>query len=60
MTFRIMTDGFAKFLQGIIAGWYGNGNDEIGHPDYNDLRSIDEVLRYSAISSPNTSFEWLY
>ena len=55
--FRIMTDGFVKSLQGDIAGWYGNNNGEIGHPDYTNLRSINEVLRYSTITSPNTSFE---
>ena len=56
MNFRIITDGFATSLQSNIAGWYGKNNEEIGHPDYNNLRSINEVLRYS-ISSPNTSFE---
>ena len=56
MNFRIMTDGFAKTLQG-ISGWYGNNNEEIGHPDYNNLRSINEVLRYSTQASPDTSFE---
>ena len=57
MGFRIMADEFVKSLQGNIAGWYGNNNEEIGHPDYNDLPSFNEVLRYSTISSPNTSFE---
>ena len=57
MNFRIMTDGFVKSLQGNIAGWCGNNNEEIGHPGYNNLRSINEVPRYSTISSPNTSFE---
>ena len=57
MAFRIMTDEFVKSLQGNIARWYGNNNGETGHPDYNDLRSINEVFRYSTISSPNTSFE---
>ena len=56
MNFRIMTDGFVKTLQG-ISGWYGNSNEEIGHPDYNNLRSINEVLRYSTQASPGTSFE---
>ena len=56
MGFRIMTDEFVKSLQGNIAGLYGN-KEEIGHPDNNNLRSINEVLRYSTISSPNTSFE---
>ena len=55
--FRTMTYEFVKFLQGKIAGWCGNNNEEIGHPDYDNLRSINEVLRYSTISSPNTSFE---
>ena len=57
MNFGIMTDEFVKSLQGNIAGWYGNSNEETGHLDYNSLRSINEVLRYSTISSPNTSFE---
>ena len=52
-----MTDEFVKSLQGNIAGWYGNMNEEIGHPDYNNLRSIKEVLKYSTQTSPNTSFE---
>ena len=56
MNFRIMTGGFAKTLQG-ISGWFGNNNEEIGHPGYNDLRSINEVLRYSTQASPGTSFE---
>ena len=55
MSFRIMTDDFVKTLQG-ISSWYGNDN-EIGHPDYYNLRSINEVLRYSNQASPNTSFE---
>ena len=41
MDFRIMTDEFVKPLQGNIAGWYGNNNEEIGHPDYNTSRSIN-------------------
>ena len=57
MDFRIMTNEFVKPLQSNIAGWYGNNNEEIGHPGYNNLRSINEILRYSTISSPNTSFE---
>ena len=57
MSFRIMPDEFAKSLQGNIGGWYGNNNEEIGHPDYNKLCSVNEVLRYSTIPSPNTSFE---
>ena len=55
MDFRIMTDGFVKTLQG-ISGWYGNNNEEIGHPDYNNLRPI-KVPRYSTQASPDTSFE---
>ena len=51
-----MTYEFVKTLQG-ISGWYDNDNNEIGHPDYNELRSINEVLRYSNQASPNTSFE---
>ena len=31
--FRIMTDGFVKSLQVNIGGWYGNNNEEIGHPE---------------------------
>ena len=50
-----MTDGFVKTLQG-ISSWYGT-NNEIGHPDINNLRSINEVLRYSTQASPGTSFE---
>ena len=57
MDFRIVTDEFVKSLQGNIAGWYGNNNEETGHPDYNNLCSINKVLRYSTISSPSTSFE---
>ena len=56
MDFRIMTDGFGKTLQG-ISSWYDNKNEEIGHPDNNNLRSINEVLRYSTQASPGTSFE---
>ena len=52
-----MTDGFVKPLQGNIAGWCGDSNEDIGHPDNNNLRSMNEVLRYSTITSPNTSFE---
>ena len=55
--FRTMTDEFVKPLQGNIGGWYGNNNEEIGHPDYNNLRFINEVLRYSTIALSNTSFE---
>ena len=55
--FRIMTDEFVKPLQGNTGGWYGNDNEEIGHPDYNNLRYINEVLRYSTIALSNTSFE---
>ena len=56
MNFRMVTDGFAKTLQG-ISGWSGNNSEEIGHPGYNNLRSINEVLRYYAQASPGTSFE---
>ena len=55
--FRIMTNEFVKSLQGNIGGWYGNNNEEVGHPGYNNLRYINEVLRYSTIASSNTSFE---
>ena len=57
MNFRIMTDEMAKSLQGNIAGWYGNNNEEIGQPDYNNLQSINEVLRYSILAVPDTTFE---
>ena len=56
MDFRIMTDDFVQTLQG-ISSLYGNNNEDIGHPDYNNLRSINEVLRYSTQASPDTSFE---
>ena len=52
-----MTNEFVKSLQGSISGWYCNNNEEIGHPGYNNLRSIYEVLRYSNHASPGTSFE---
>ena len=57
MDFRIMADEFVKSLQGNIGGWCGNNNEEIGHPDYNNLRSVNEVPRYSTIALSNTSFE---
>ena len=57
MDFRIMADEFAKSLQGNTGGWYGNNNEEIGHPDYNNLRSINEALRYSTMALSNTYFE---
>ena len=56
INFRAMTDDFVKTLQG-ISSWYGNNNEEIGHPGYNNLRSINEVLRYSTMALSNTSFE---
>ena len=56
MNFRIMTDDFVKTLQG-ISSWYGNDIEETGHPDYYNLRSINEVPKYSTQPSPNTSFE---
>ena len=40
-----MTDAPAVSLQGSILGWYGNMGEEIGQPNYNNLRSINEVLR---------------
>ena len=55
--FRIMTDEFVKSLQSNTGGWYGNNNEEIDHSDYNNLRSINEVLRSSTIALSNTSFE---
>ena len=58
MSFRIMTDDMVKSLQGNIAGWYGNNKgEEIGRPDYNNLRSINEVIRCYNQAYPNTSFE---
>ena len=51
-----MTDAFVKTLQG-ISSWYGNNNEETGHPDYNNSRFINEVLRYTIQTSTNTSFE---
>ena len=56
MNFRVMTDGFVKTLQG-ISSWHGNNDEATGHPDYYNVRSINEVLRYSTQSSPDTSFE---
>ena len=56
MNFRIMTGDFVKTLQG-ISSWHGNDDEAIGHPDYYNLRSINEILRYSTQSSPDTSFE---
>ena len=56
MNFRIMTDGFVNTLQG-ISTWHGNDDEPIGHSDYYNLRSINEVLRYSTQTSPDTSFE---
>ena len=55
MHFRIVTDDFVKTLQG-ISSWYGN-NNEIGYPDYNNFRSINEVLRYSTMALSNIFFE---
>lgn len=54
-SFRIMTDAFVVSLQGSILGWYGNMGEEIGQPNYNNLRSISEVLRIS-IHIPAESF----
>ena len=45
MNFRIMTDDFVKTLHG-ISSWYGNDIEETGHPDYYNLRSINEVPKY--------------
>ena len=44
-SFRIMTDASVVSVQGSILGWYGNMGQEIGQPNYNNLRSINEVLR---------------
>ena len=51
-----MTDGFVKKLQG-ISTWHGNDDEPTGHPDCYNLRSVNEVLRYSTQTSPDTSFE---
>ena len=51
-----MTDDFVKTLQG-ISSWHGNENEAIGHPGYDNLRSTNEVFRYSTQTSPDTSFE---
>ena len=56
MDFRIMTGDFVKTLQS-IATWHGNGDEPTGHPDNYDLRYINEVLRCSTQTSPDTSFE---
>ena len=50
-----MTYAFVVSLQGSILGWYGNMGEEIGQPTYNNLRSINEVLRNS-IYIPAESF----
>ena len=55
MGFRIMTDEFVKTLQG-ISSWHGNDDEAIGHPDYHNFRSVNEVPRYSTQTSPDTSF----
>ena len=59
MGFRMVTDDFVKTLHG-ISSWYGNDNEEIGHPGYYNLRSINEVLRYSTQTSADTSFETVF
>ena len=56
MNFRIMTGDFVKTLQG-ISTWHGNDDEALGHPDYYNLSSINEVLRYYTQASPDTSFE---
>ena len=53
--FIIMTNGCAVSLQGNILGWYGNIGQEIGNPNYTNLRSINEVLRNS-VQLPAESF----
>ena len=50
-----MTDAAVVALQGSILGWYGNMGEEIGQPKYNNIRSINEVLRNS-IHIPAESF----
>ena len=54
-SFSIMTDAFVVSLQGSILGWYGNMGEEIGQPSYNNLRSINGVLRTS-VHIPAESF----
>ena len=45
-----MADSFVKTLQG-ISTWHGNGDEPIGHPDYYNLGSINEVqVSYSNLS----------
>ena len=56
MSFRMMTDDCVKTLQG-IPSWHGGDDEATGHPGYYNLRYVNEVLRYSAQSSPDTSFE---
>ena len=56
--FRKLTDEFVKSLQGnTLNGWYGTYGGAIGHPDYNNLRSGNEVIRCSIHASPRISFE---
>ena len=56
MNFRMVADDFVNTLQG-ISTWHGNDDEAIGHPDYYNFRYINEVLRHSTQSSPDTSFE---
>ena len=56
MAFRIMANEFVVSLQGIL-GWYGNDGQEIRHPDYSKLRSINEVLIISIQLPTDTTFE---
>ena len=39
-----MTDAVVVSLQGSILGWYGIMGEEIGQPNYNNLRSINEGI----------------
>ena len=52
-----MTDACVVSLQGSILGWYGNMGEEIGQPNYGNLRSINEVLRNSVLIPTESLYE---
>ena len=56
-SFRILTDAFVVPLQGSILGWYGNMGEEIGQPNCNNPRSINEVLRNSILIPAESFYE---
>ena len=56
VAFRTMTDWLVVSLQGIL-GCYGNDDEEIGHPDYSNLRFISEVLINPVQLLRDTTFE---